>query len=347
MNQLTAVKTRYPLTYFTWPYRGLRCRPIEVEYFLEVIRWQVTSFQMIADSSLFISNSLPTNVDICSSVIITWSVCYSACAKVLCFTLTNKHGRWAEADVLSSTAFCGRILSAPRKKMEKVEPNRKTDRDLYDVEVIEVDTTAKQLKMHFVDSVTNAMSGVITIMKGITFPSFAWKKCFSARKVCWSHGPVVRSRIFLGGESWGVGSNPGVATSSFFFYFFHRIFTLRLFTVYSHCWLLASRDFCENIYLVLLKRNSINVHCKFGARQKWEPAGRMGDFGHFSTVSLKAHDWSSWILTEGNLSRKFVKYCILSDVCMIHGTVSPQMWCIKGIKGWFTDTQIYCQDFVK
>ena len=116
MNQLTAVKTRYPLTYFTWPYRGLRCRPIEVEYFLEVIRWQVTSFQMIADSSLFISNSLPTNVDICSSVIITWSVCYSACAKVLCFTLTNKHGPWTEADVLSSTAFCGRILSAPRKK---------------------------------------------------------------------------------------------------------------------------------------------------------------------------------------------------------------------------------------
>ena len=69
--------------------------------------------------------------------------------------------------------------------MEKVEPNRKTDRDLYDVEVIEVDTTAKQLKMHFVDSVTNTMSGVITIMKGITFPSFAWKKCFSSRKVRW------------------------------------------------------------------------------------------------------------------------------------------------------------------
>ena len=83
-------------------------------------------------------------------MIITWSVCYSACAKVLCFTLTNKHGPWTEADVLSSTAFCGRILSAPRKKMEKVEPKRKTDRDLYDVEVIEVDTTRKQLKIHFV-----------------------------------------------------------------------------------------------------------------------------------------------------------------------------------------------------
>ena len=52
-DQLTAVKTRYPLTSITWPYRGLRCRPIEVEYLFEVIRWQVTSFQMIAGSSLF------------------------------------------------------------------------------------------------------------------------------------------------------------------------------------------------------------------------------------------------------------------------------------------------------
>ena len=41
MGQLTAVKSRYPLTNITWPYRGLRCRPIEVECFLEVIRWQV------------------------------------------------------------------------------------------------------------------------------------------------------------------------------------------------------------------------------------------------------------------------------------------------------------------
>ena len=32
-DQLTAVKTRYPLTSITWPYRGLRCRPIQVEYF--------------------------------------------------------------------------------------------------------------------------------------------------------------------------------------------------------------------------------------------------------------------------------------------------------------------------
>ena len=52
---LTAFKTGYPLTSITWPYRGLRCRPSEVEYLFEVIRWQVTSFQMIAASSLIFS----------------------------------------------------------------------------------------------------------------------------------------------------------------------------------------------------------------------------------------------------------------------------------------------------
>jgi len=36
-DQLTAVKPGYPLTSITWPYRGLRCRPIKIEYFFEVI----------------------------------------------------------------------------------------------------------------------------------------------------------------------------------------------------------------------------------------------------------------------------------------------------------------------
>ena len=35
-DQMTAVKTGHPLTSITWPYRGLRCRPIEVEYFLKL-----------------------------------------------------------------------------------------------------------------------------------------------------------------------------------------------------------------------------------------------------------------------------------------------------------------------
>ena len=128
-----------------------------------------------------ISNSLPTNEDICSSVIIIWSVCYSACAKVLCFTITNKHGRSTEANVTSSTAFCGgQFCQLREKKMEKVERKRKTDRDFYDVRITEVDTTRKQLK---IQSRIRSMSGVITMIKGITFPSLAWKKCFSPRKV--------------------------------------------------------------------------------------------------------------------------------------------------------------------
>ena len=84
----------------------------------------------------------------------------------------------SEANIMSSTAFCGRILSAPQKKIKKVERKCKTDRDLYDVEVFEVDRTRKQIKFISWDSVTNTMSGVITIIKGITFPSFAWEKMF-------------------------------------------------------------------------------------------------------------------------------------------------------------------------
>ena len=94
-------------------------------------------------------------------------------------------------------------------------------------------------------------------------------------------------------------------------------------------------------------------HCKFGACQKWEPAGRVGDFGNFLNGFVKSPAWvvRFWILNECNLSWKIVKYCILSEVCMIktapHSTVSPQMWCIKSIKGWFTRPQTCWQDFVK
>ena len=48
--------------------------------------------------------------------------------------------------------------------------------------------------MHFVDSVTNTMSSVITIMKGIPVPSFAWKKMFFP-----AEGPLEdRGNIFHG-----------------------------------------------------------------------------------------------------------------------------------------------------
>ena len=84
-----------------------------------------------------------------------------------------------------------------------------------------------------------------------------------------------------------------------------------------------------------------------------QPAGRIGSFGNFFSGFAKSPRVlrSSWILNECNLYCKIVKYCILSEVCMIktapHSTVSPQMWCIKSIKGWFTHPQICWQDFVK
>ena len=69
----------------------------------------------------------------------------------------------------------------------------------------------------------------------------------------------------------------------------------------------------------MLKRNSINFHCKFGARQKWEPPNCIGDLEIFWTVSLKAHDWSSWILKNCEMPYSVrglydKKYCFTSDV---------------------------------
>ena len=60
-------------------------------------------------------------------------------------------------------------------------------------------------------------------------------------------------------------------------------------------------------------------------------AGRyIGDFGNFYSGFAKSPRVlrSFWILNECNLYFKTVKYCILSEVCMIktarHSTVSPQ-----------------------
>ena len=81
-----------------------------------------------------------------------------------------------------------------------------------------------------------------------------------------------------------------------------------------------------------------------------EWAGRIGDFGNFFSGFAKSPRVlrsSSWILNTGkcNLYFKIVKYYFLSEDCMIktapHSTVSPQMWCIKSMKGgWFKRPQI-------
>ena len=50
---IDSCQNRVPTESITWPYHRLRCWPIEVKYFFEVIHWQVTSFQVITGSSSF------------------------------------------------------------------------------------------------------------------------------------------------------------------------------------------------------------------------------------------------------------------------------------------------------
>ena len=87
-----------------------------------------------------------------------------------------------------------------------------------------------------------------------------------------------------------------------------------------------------------MERNSINVHSNTRpqlALQKWEPAGRIGDFGNFFNGLAKRPRVlrSSLILNECNFYCKVAKYCFLSKVCMLktvpHSTVSPQVWYYK------------------
>ena len=98
---------------------------------------------------------------------------------------------------------------------------------------------------------------------------------------------------------------------------------------------------------------TLSSHCKFGASQKWESAGRIGDFEFFFNGFAESPRVlrSFWMLNQYNLYCKIVNYCILSEVCTIktapHSTGSPQIWCIKSIKSWFTRPQICWQDSVK
>ena len=76
----------------------------------------------------------------------------------------------------------------------------------------------------------------------------------------------------------------------------------------------------------MLKRNSVNVHCKFGARQKWDPDGRTGDFRNFSNGFAKSPrlmvlniDWVQFVLKNCEILH-FLRglcdkqYCFTSDV---------------------------------
>ena len=61
---------------------------------------------------------------------------------------------------------------------------------------------------------------------------------------------MVRNSSFLAGGSWDARSNPREASSLFFF---HRVFyPLAFYFLFSLLTLLASRDFCENVFLVII-----------------------------------------------------------------------------------------------
>ena len=99
--------------------------------------------------------------------------------------------------------------------------------------------------------------------------------------------------------------------------------------------------------LLCWKCNSINVHSNTPHLATSWPLYTVGDFGNFLSGFAKSPrvNQSSWILNECNLYFKIVKYCILSEVCMMktapHSTVfTSDVMCIKSIKGWFTRHQI-------
>ena len=109
----------------------------------------------------------------------------------------------------------------------------------------------------------------------------------------------------------------------------------------------------HNKSLIMWKRNSFKISLQIWhlskVRTGWPYKWFWKFFERFRQKVSACFDGSE--LNECNLSWKIVNYCILYEVCMIktapHKTLSPQMWCIKSIKGWFARTQICWQDFVK
>ena len=95
--------------------------------------------------------------------------------KVSCFTIKINMGNMSCPPRLFVEEFC----ELHEKKMEKVERKRKTDRALYDVEVVELETTRKQLKFHFV-GLSHEYNGVIIIYdnESIYFPFVCLEKMF-------------------------------------------------------------------------------------------------------------------------------------------------------------------------
>ena len=71
-DQLTAVKTGYRLTSITWPYRGLRCLPIEVEYFLKLSADKLLVFKWSQAQVYFFFNSYGNMSCLCAAKLKFW-----------------------------------------------------------------------------------------------------------------------------------------------------------------------------------------------------------------------------------------------------------------------------------
>ena len=83
--------------------------------------------------------------------------------------------------------FVEEFYQLREKKMEKVERKRKTDRDLYvlEVAIVEVDTTRKQLKIHFVGFSHEYDEWRDYDNKRNYFPFVRFENFFSRGKVRW------------------------------------------------------------------------------------------------------------------------------------------------------------------
>ena len=97
----------------------------------------------------------------------------------------------------------------------------------------------------------------------------------------------------------------------------------------------------KNKLLIKLKHNSINVHSNtpqlatgWPYRWFWKSFKRFR-WGH--GCFDRPEYWTSAICLSNDCE------ILVSEVCMIkrapHSTVSPQMWCIKSMIGWFTRPQ--------
>ena len=123
-DQLTAVKTGYPLTSITWPYRGLRCWPIEVKYFLKlsadkllVFKWSQAQVQVF---SKFIWNMLC----LCATQLKFWlqtdlgrensASCYRQGRQLLC-------SPWSRVGHALRPFLIGQNLSSCGKFMQHLE----------------------------------------------------------------------------------------------------------------------------------------------------------------------------------------------------------------------------------